>query len=123
MYLSASWITRLPPLLVMSPNEPLVGLEVAPPQFGWLNTLNTSKRNCRSWCSRVGKSLRMAPSRFQEPGLRSELRGWTPKVPAVGAANAALLNHTAESVKAVGSRWGSPVRFQNWLPLPAPTPA
>ena len=34
MYFNASWIVRLPPLLVTMPNEPLVGLEVAPPQFG-----------------------------------------------------------------------------------------
>ena len=34
IYFSANCITRLPLLLVTVPNEPLVGFELAPPQFG-----------------------------------------------------------------------------------------
>src|SRR5215467_6986711 len=96
IYFSASCSTRLPLFPVTSPNDPLVGLDVAPPQFGWLNTLYISNRNCSNCRSQVAKFLRTAPSTFQKPGLRNVFRGCTPNVPASGAANTALLNHTAE---------------------------
>src|ERR1051326_2753867 len=74
MYFRANCSTRLPLLPVTRPKDPLVGFEFAPPQFGWLRTLYISKRNCRTWRSQVGKFLRIAPSRFQVPGLRNSLR-------------------------------------------------
>src|SRR5207249_11915554 len=110
-------------LLVTFPNEALVGFELAPPQFGWFTMLNTSVRNWRRCRSVIGKFLRTPRSHSQKPGLRRMLRGCCPNVPAAGCANAALLNQIASFTNAVGSKEGSPVRFQNWLPLPAPTPA
>ena len=50
-------------------------------------------------------------------------RGWTPNVPGTGRANAAGLNQAIDVVNGPGSIVGSPTRFQNWLPLPGPTPA
>jgi hypothetical protein len=35
-------MVRLPVLLVTSPNDPLVGLLLAPPRVGWFSTLNAS---------------------------------------------------------------------------------
>src|SRR2546427_9519635 len=113
MYFNASWILRLPPLPVTLPNEALVGLELAPPQLGWLVTLNNSVRNCTRCFSVTGKFLRMPRSHSQKPGFRRMLRGWTPNLPAAGWAKAALLNQVASLVKGVGSRLGSPTRFQN----------
>src|ERR1041385_8442940 len=116
-------MVRLPLLLVTLPNVPLVGFELAPPQFGWLFALNNSVRNWRCCLSVTGKFLRIPRSHSQKPGLRRILRGCWPNVPAAGWANAALLNQVASLTKEVGSSEGSPTRFQNWLPLPAPTPA
>src|SRR5438874_160673 len=62
-------------------------------------------------------------SRFHVWGFRSEFRDCTPKLPAAGRANAAGLNQAASVVKGVRAIDGSPTRFQNWLPLPGPTPA
>src|SRR5262249_49170420 len=123
MYFVASWITRSPFLLVINPNEPLVGLLFAPPQFGWFSALNASTRSSTRWLPRMGTSLRRPMSRFQVCGLRSELRGCAPKVPAAGRANAAGLNHVAVVVNGVRSIDVSPTTFQNWLPLPGPMPA
>src|SRR3989441_11817686 len=67
--------------------------------------------------------LRIPRSKFHVDGLRRLLRGCTPKVPAAGRANAAGLNHAADVVNGVRAIVGSPIRFQNWLPLPGPTPA
>src|SRR5215471_6871408 len=106
-------MVRLPLLLVTRPNEALVGLALAPPQFGWLVTLNSSVRNCSRLFSVTGKFLRIPKSHSQNPGLRRILRGCTPKVPCAGCENAALLNQTASFTKAVGSSEGSLVRFQN----------
>src|SRR5262245_26613308 len=116
-------MVRLPLLLVTLPNDPLVGVAFAPPQFGWLTILNSSVRNWRRCFSATGKFLRIPRSHSQNPGFRRMLRGCCPKVPAAGWAKAALLNQVASLTKAVGSIDGSPTRFQNWLPLPAPTPA
>src|SRR5262245_26785001 len=88
----------------------------------------------------MGKFLRRPTSKYQTPGLRRMLRGWTPKVPAVGATQTGScpvaqprvcplanltheLNQAAVSVKSVRSVLVLPVRFQNCEPLPAPTPA
>src|SRR5215475_7261626 len=88
----------------------------------------------------MGKSLRRPTSRYQAPGPRKLLRGWTPKVPGPGAAQTGScpaaqplvcpvsnltqgLNQAADSVKPVLFVPGSPTRFQNCEPLPAPTPA
>src|SRR5262245_22336434 len=88
----------------------------------------------------MGKSLRRPTSRYQAPGPRKLLRVWTPKVPEAGGAQTGScpaaqplvcpvinltqgLNQAAESVKPVLFVPEAPARFQNWLPLPAPTPA
>src|SRR5438093_13125638 len=65
----------------------------------------------------------MPRSKFHEPGLRIMFRGWMAKVPGAGRANAAGLNQAIDVVNGPGSIVGSPIRFQNWLPLPGPTPA
>src|SRR6478672_5342417 len=69
-------MVRLPLLLVTLPNEALVGLALAPPQFGWLVTLNNSVRNCSRLFSVTGKFSRIPKSHSQNPGLRRMLRGW-----------------------------------------------
>src|SRR6516162_10216804 len=116
-------MVRLPLLLVTFPKDALVGLAFAPPQFGWFTTLNTSVRNCKRCFSVTGKFFRIPKSHSQNQGFRRMFRGCWPNVPAAGCANAPLLNQVASFTNAVGSREGSPVRFQNWFPLPAPTPA
>src|SRR5215813_6964020 len=61
-------------------------------QFGWLMKLNISARNC-SFCELpTRKFLKSAMSHCCSPGLRRMLRPELPKVPAVGAVNAAGLN-------------------------------
>src|SRR6476469_3020729 len=103
-------MVRLPLLLVTLPKLPLVGLEFAPPQLGWLTTLNSSVRNWSRLLSVTGKFLRMPRSHSQKPGLRRILRGCTPNVPGAGCENAALLNHSASFTNGDGSNEGSPVR-------------
>src|SRR5262245_60003141 len=125
MYFSASCMTRRSPVFpVTSPNVPLVGLALAPPQLGWFSTLNTSQRIRSRCCSVTGKFFRRPRSQDQKLGLYSMFFGWVlAKVPVAGRVKAALLNHTADSVNGVRSMSGSPVRLQNWVPLPPPTPA
>src|SRR5712692_4323092 len=113
MYFSASWMTRLPPLLVTLPKEAPVGPELAPFQFGWFGRSKNSVRNWSRCFSVIGKFLRIPRSHSQKPGFRRLLRGCTPKVPAAGCEKAALLNQVASLPKDVGSRLGSPTRFQN----------
>src|SRR5882762_5357420 len=123
MYFVASWMTRSPVFPVTNPNDPLVGLLFAPPQFGWFSTLKASTRSSTRLVPRMDTILRSPISRFHVRGLRSELRGCTPNAPAVGRAKAAGLNHAALVVNGVRASVGSPITFQNWLPLPGPTPA
>src|SRR2546422_4253780 len=85
------------------PERPLVGLLLAPtigeaPQFGWFRALNASTRTCSCWLPVSGTFLRIPRSKFQSAGLRSRFRGCTPNVPVAGRANAAALNHGAETV-------------------------
>src|SRR6516162_7607245 len=116
-------MVRFELLLVTRPNEALVGLALAPPQLGWFTTSNNSVLSWSRLFSVTGKFLRIPRSHSQKPGLVRVFRGCTPNVPGAGCEKAALLNQIASFTKGVGSREGLPVRFQNWLPLPAPTPA
>src|SRR4026209_2461578 len=102
-------MVRLPVLLVTSPKDPLVGLVVAPPSVGWFSTLKASHRKSNEWWFTRGNLRRTDRLHSQNPGCRGPFRGCTPKVPAVGWANASRLNHTAESVNSVRVTWlGSP---------------
>src|SRR5215813_14114847 len=69
----------------MKPNDALLGLPLAPPQFGWFKTSKASIRNCNLLFSVMGKFLRRPASKYQTPGLVRLLRGWIPKVPHAGA--------------------------------------
>src|SRR5437016_4037583 len=59
-----------PVLPVIFPKEVrLVGLKLAPPQFGWLNTLNASARNWAPVFSVNLKDLKRPTLKFTNPGL------------------------------------------------------
>src|ERR1017187_8019730 len=124
MYFSANCIWRSSlDFPVTLPKEPFVGSVTGLLQLGWFKISNSSKRNCSICFSKVGKFLRRLISQAQKPGPRSELRGCLPKVPGAGMVNAEGSNQLADEVNEVTGVDGSPVRFQNWFPLPGPTPA
>src|ERR1700730_15738384 len=77
-----------PVLLVIFPKvERLVGLKLAPPQFGWLVTSNASARNCIPVFSVNWNFLKRPAFQLSKPGLWIEFRkpaGPTLKVPFAG---------------------------------------
>src|SRR6185369_14871108 len=101
------------------------------PQFGWLMKLKISARNWIFCVPVIRKFLKNAMSHCCSPGLRKKLgfRGALPKVPAVGAANAAGLNQKFWSFAEPAENWPlallvvSPTKLYGWPKLPSPTPA
>src|ERR1035437_1473130 len=64
-----------PVLLVIFPKvERLVGLKLAPPQFGWLVTSNASARNCIPVFSVNENFLKSPVFQLSNPGLWITLR-------------------------------------------------
>src|ERR1035437_803806 len=64
-----------PVLLVIFPKvERLVGLKLAPPQFGWLVTSNASARNWTPVFSVIENFLKRPAFQLSKPGLWIEFR-------------------------------------------------
>ena len=68
-----------------------------------LNMFSTSMFTEADVLPPVCTFLRIPRSKFHVDGLRSELRGCAPKVPAAGRANAAGLNHAAVVVNGLSA--------------------
>src|SRR5665811_1483871 len=130
-----------PVLLVIFPKvERLVGLKLAPPQFGWLKMLKASARNCSPVFSVKATFLKRPTFQLTKPGLWMTLRkpaACVLNVPVAGWDQSSLpLESVVENqylfspLPLAAISWttvGVPFMTQNWPPLDMlpswPTPA
>src|ERR1035437_9420469 len=130
-----------PVLLVIFPKvERLVGLKLAPPQFGWLKMLNACARNWIPVFSVIENFLKRPAFQLTKPGLWITFRkpaACVLNVPVAGWVQSSLplesvvVNQYLASALPLAAIWwtmvGVPFMTQNWPPpdmLPSwPTPA
>ena len=60
---------------------------------------------------------------FPESGVAKDVARLLAEGSGRGLGEGGLIEPDASFTNGVGSNEGSPTRFQNWFPLPAPTPA